>query len=121
MEASRLIHVRQREGRLSRPEQTSCETCRQRGKDMSASTVSVNHEWGALREVIVGVQPRGTMVIPTWYDGFSWMGVEFKRLCQEMGGRRLAVVDPAFDLSLERQTDALAELLTRRGVRVHRG
>jgi N-dimethylarginine dimethylaminohydrolase len=49
------------------------------------------------------------------------MGAHFERLCREMGGRKLAEVDPAFDLSLERQTNALAELLTGRGVTVHRG
>ena len=39
---------------------------------------------------------------------------------QQHGGKRLVEIDPEFDDALTRQSDALAELLERRGVKVHR-
>ncbi len=82
--------------------------------------VKVHHEWGELREVIVGRQIPGTFVIPPYYDGLRWMHGKMLALSKQHGGKRLAEVDPEFDAALTRQSDDLVRLLEGRGVKVHR-
>jgi len=82
--------------------------------------VHVHHEWGELREVIVGMQRPGTFVIPPYYEGLRWMEGRMLELSQQHGGKRLAEVDPKFDDALTHQSEALAQLLEQRGVKVHR-
>jgi glycine amidinotransferase len=82
--------------------------------------VGVRHEWGELREAIVGRQSPGALVVPPYYDGLRWMEGRMMELSKEHGGKFLVDVDPDFDAALTRQSDALAELLENRGVKVHR-
>lgn len=82
--------------------------------------VEVHHEWGELRECFVGMQTPGTFVIPPYYEGMRWMEGRMLELSQQHGGKRLLDVDPEFDAALTRQSDALAQLLEERGVKVHR-
>ncbi len=87
---------------------------------IQSNSVHVHHEWGELREGIVGMQRPGTFVIPPYYEGLRWMEGRMLELSQQHGGKRLVDVDPEFDGALTRQSDALAQLLEERGVKVHR-
>jgi glycine amidinotransferase len=86
----------------------------------TANPIGVRHEWGELREAIIGRQVPGAFVIPPYYDGFRWMEGRMLELSQRHAGEFLTDAAPDFDAALARQADALAELLEERGVIVHR-
>ena len=79
-----------------------------------------HHEWGTLKEAIVGISPKEDFVIPIWYDGLDFMPPKFKKLSCEHGGQRLFDVDPDFATALESEVDQLAAVLAANGVVVHR-
>jgi N-dimethylarginine dimethylaminohydrolase len=79
----------------------------------------VHHEWGTLREVVIGICPADELVV-FYEESQRWLtpqGAEFSR---KHAGRRLIDVDPRRARRTERQVDALAELLIKEGVTVHR-
>jgi glycine amidinotransferase len=79
----------------------------------------VHHEWGKLREVVIGISPAEDFVI-FHEESQRWLtpaGAEFSRA---HAGKRLIDVDPEQAIRIERQADALAELVAREGVTVHR-
>jgi N-dimethylarginine dimethylaminohydrolase len=81
--------------------------------------VGVHHEWGTLREVVVGTCPAEDLVV-FHEDSQRWLtpqGAEFSR---KHAGRCLIDVDPQRARRTERQVDAFAELLIKEGVTVHR-
>lgn len=83
--------------------------------------VAAYHEWGVLREAVVGTSPRHAFVLPRWSaEVASWAGPEFAALCRRHGGRRLVDVAPDLALRMERQADGFAARLEGYGVRVHR-
>jgi glycine amidinotransferase len=80
----------------------------------------VEHEWGRLREAIVGIQPRDGFVIPPWAPYLRWLSPEWQALVREHGGRRLADIDPDGAALMEREVDGFARTLAEHGVKVHR-
>ena len=78
-----------------------------------------HHEWGKLREVVIGISPAEDFVV-FYEDSQRWLvppGDEFSR---KHVGRRLIDIDAEWATRIERQVDALAELVAREGVTVHR-
>lgn len=78
-----------------------------------------HHEWGKLREVVIGISPAEDVVI-FHEDSCRWLteaGAEFSRA---HAGKRLIEVDPEWAHRIERQVEALAELVAREGITVHR-
>ena len=78
-----------------------------------------HHEWGKLREVVIGISPAEDFVV-FHEESQRWLLPEGDRLSRAHKGRRLIDVDPEWAKRIERQVDALAELVTREGVTVHR-
>lgn len=85
-----------------------------------SARVSVHHEWGALEEVVVGLQPRDYTVVPDALPDLACLNELWIRLVEEHGGERLVDVDARLATALEEQADRYAELLEGRGVKVHR-
>ena len=79
----------------------------------------VHHEWGKLREVVIGISPAEDFVI-FHEDSQRWLLPEGENVSRAHKGRRLIDVDPERARRIERQVDALAELVAREGVTVHR-
>ena len=78
-----------------------------------------HHEWGKLREVVIGISPAEDFVV-FHEESQRWLvppGDEFSR---QHAGRRLIDIDAEWATRIERQVDALAELVAREGVAVHR-
>lgn len=78
-----------------------------------------HHEWGKLREVVIGISPAEEFVV-FHEDSQRWLLPEGDRFSRAHIGRRLIDVDRAWAERIERQVDALAELVAREGVTVHR-
>lgn len=78
-----------------------------------------HHEWGTLREVVIGISPPEDFVV-FHEDSQRWLSPDAAAFCRKHSGRRLIDVDADQALRLERQVEALAELLVREGVSVQR-
>ena len=78
-----------------------------------------HHEWGKLREVVIGISPAEDFVV-FHEDSQRWLLPEGDRLSRAHKGRRLIDIDPEWAQRIERQVEALAELVAREGVTVHR-
>ena len=78
-----------------------------------------HHEWGTLREVVIGISPAEDFVI---FEEASmrWMVEDVRDFCRRNAGRRLIDIGADWAKRCERQVDALAELVARAGVTVHR-
>jgi len=79
----------------------------------------VHHEWGRLREVVIGISPAEDFVV-FHEDSQRWLPPIAAEFCRRHAGRRLVDVDAEQARRIERQVDALAELVAREGVAVHR-
>ncbi len=78
-----------------------------------------HHEWGKLREVVIGISPAEDFVV--FHErSIRWMPPDVDDFCRTNAGRRLIDIDPDWALRCQRQVDALAELVAREGVTVHR-
>lgn len=78
-----------------------------------------HHEWGKLREVVIGISPAEDFVV--FHEASQrWLTPDGDRFCREHKGRHLLDVDPGRARLMERQVDALAELVALQGVTVHR-
>lgn len=78
-----------------------------------------HHEWGKLREVVIGVSPAEDFVV--FYEPSQrWLVPPGDAFSRQHAGRRLIDVDAEWARRIERQVDALAELVAREGVTVHR-
>src|SRR5690242_2026726 len=78
-----------------------------------------HHEWGKLREVVIGISPAEDFVVFS-EPSMRWQtpaGAEFSR---KHVGRPLIEIEPEWAHLMERQADALAEFVARQGVVVHR-
>ncbi len=82
-------------------------------------TFGVHHEWGKLREVVIGISPADDFVV-FHEESQRWLLPEGERVSRAHKGKRLIDVDPEWARRIERQADALAELVAREGVTVHR-
>jgi glycine amidinotransferase len=86
---------------------------------VSEAGFGAHHEWGKLKEVVIGISPAEDFVV-FHEDSQRWLvppGDEFSR---KHAGRRLIDIDAEWAKRIERQVDALAELVAREGVAVHR-
>src|SRR5579862_4009215 len=79
----------------------------------------VNHEWGKLREVVIGISPAEDFVV-FYEDSQRWLIPPGDEISRKHAGRRLIDIDADWAKRIERQADALAELVARQGVTVHR-
>jgi glycine amidinotransferase len=79
----------------------------------------VHHEWGKLREAVIGISPTEDFVV-FHEKSQRWLSPPADAFCRKHAGRRLIDVDPERTLRIERQVEALAERLAREGVIVHR-
>jgi N-dimethylarginine dimethylaminohydrolase len=78
-----------------------------------------HHEWGKLREVVIGISPAEDFVV-FHEDSQRWLLPDGDAFCRKHAGRRLIDVDPERAARIERQVEALAELVAREGVTVQR-
>ena len=79
----------------------------------------VHHEWGTLREVVIGISPAEDFVV-FHEDSCRWLTPEGLEFSRRHTGQRLIDIDPEWAHRIEHQVDALAELVAREGVTVHR-
>ncbi|MPZ33302.1 MAG: amidinotransferase [Rhodospirillales bacterium] len=85
----------------------------------SSAGFGAHHEWGTLREVVIGISPAEDFVIFE-EESMRWMVEDVRDFCRRNAGRRLIDIDADWAKRCERQVDALAELVAREGVVVHR-
>lgn len=80
---------------------------------------AVHHEWDRLRETIVGIAPADEIVL---FHGESqrWLTPSAATVSQTHAGRHLIEVDAERARRIETQVEALAALLQREGIAVHR-
>lgn len=78
-----------------------------------------HHEWGKLREVVIGISPAEDFVV-FHEQSQRWLTPEGADFSRRHSGRRLIDVDADLAKLIERQVDALAELVAGEGVKVHR-
>ena len=78
-----------------------------------------HHEWGKLREVVIGISPAEDFVV-FYEESQRWLVPPGDAFSRQHAGRRLIDIDPEWATRIERQADALAELVVREGVIVHR-
>ncbi|MDP1837898.1 MAG: hypothetical protein Q8N31_21625 [Reyranella sp.] len=78
-----------------------------------------HHEWGKLREVVIGISPAEDFVV-FYEESQRWLVPPGDAFSRQHAGRRLTDIDAEWAARIERQVDALAELVAREGVVVHR-
>jgi glycine amidinotransferase len=78
-----------------------------------------HHEWGKLREVVVGIAPAPDFVF-FHEESMRWMAEPAATHFRRHAGKQLIDVDPDSAHRIEQQVEALAALLARDGVTVHR-
>lgn len=78
-----------------------------------------HHEWGKLREVVIGISPAEDFVV-FYEESQRWLVPPGDAFSRQHAGRRLIDIDAEWAKRIERQIDALAELVAREGVVVHR-
>ncbi|MGQ0582720.1 MAG: hypothetical protein ACT4O6_12345 [Reyranella sp.] len=78
-----------------------------------------HHEWGKLREVVIGISPAEDFVV-FYEESQRWLVPPGDAFSRQHAGRRLIDIDAEWAKRIERQVDALAELVARQGVVVHR-
>ena len=77
------------------------------------------HEWGRLREVVVGIAPADEIVL-FHEEPVRGMPPALAALSEAQAGHRLIDIDPEWARRCESQVEALAALLAREGITVHR-
>lgn len=78
-----------------------------------------HHEWGKLREAVIGISPAEDFVIG-YEPSQRWLAPADAEFCRTHSGQRLIDIEPELAKRIEHQVDALAELVAREGVTVHR-
>jgi glycine amidinotransferase len=78
-----------------------------------------HHEWGTLREVVIGIAPAEDFVV-FHEESQRWLTPAAADFCRRNAGRRLIDVDADLAQRIEREIEALAALVAREGVTVHR-
>ena len=78
-----------------------------------------HHEWGRLREAVVGISPAEDLVM-YFEESARWMAPDIAEQSRRHAGRRLIDIDSDWARRCEQQVDALAEVVAREGVVVHR-
>ena len=78
-----------------------------------------HHEWGKLREVVIGISPAEDFVV--FHEAsMRWQVPPEDEFSRKHAGRRVIELDPDWAYRMEQQADALAERVAREGVTVHR-
>ena len=77
------------------------------------------HEWGKLREAVIG-QATADDIVLFHDEAARWMAPPLAAFARAHAGRRLVDIDPDWATRCERQFEALADLVAREGVTVHR-
>ena len=67
-----------------------------------------HHEWGKLREVVIGLSPAEDFVV-FHEESMRWQQPEEAEFSRRNAGRRLIELDPEGAHRIEKQADALAE------------
>ncbi len=83
-------------------------------------SLAVNYEWGSLKEAIVGISPRESIVIEKYYPGFSWANKILTDLSKKHSGKRLLDIDAQLAINIEKQVDLFAKFLEDAGIIIHR-
>lgn len=78
-----------------------------------------HHEWGKLRNVVIGVASAEDIVV-FFEESQRWLAPAAAEFSRKHAGRRLVDVDADLARRLEQQVDALAALLEKDRVEVHR-
>jgi glycine amidinotransferase len=78
-----------------------------------------HHEWGKLREAVIGLSPAEDFVV-FHEESQRWLIPPGDTFSRQHAGRRLIDIDAEWAKRIERQVDALAELVAREGVTVRR-
>jgi glycine amidinotransferase len=78
-----------------------------------------HHEWGKLREVVIGISPAEDFVV-FHEESQRWLVPPADAFSRQHAGRRMIDIDADRAKRIECQVDALAELVARQGVTVHR-
>lgn len=86
---------------------------------MMAARFGVHHEWGKLREVVIGISPAEDFVV-FHEELMRWQATTAADFSRKHAGRHLIELDPDRAYRIERQADALAEIVAGEGVTVHR-
>jgi glycine amidinotransferase len=84
-----------------------------------SSSIGVHHEWGKLREVVIGLSPAEDFVV-FHEESQRWLTPPADEFSRKHAGRRLIEIDADRARRIERQVDALADLVAREGATVHR-
>lgn len=84
-----------------------------------AMKFGAHHEWGKLREVVIGISPAEDFVV-FLEDSMRWQVPEEAEFSRKHVGKRLIDIDRDWAKRMEQQADALAERVAREGVTVHR-
>jgi N-dimethylarginine dimethylaminohydrolase len=84
-----------------------------------AAGFGVHHEWGKLREVIIGISPAEDFVV-FHEESMRWQVPAEAEFSRKHAGRHLLELDRDWAYRIEKQVDDLAELVAREGVTVHR-
>ena len=79
----------------------------------------VHHEWGKLREVVIGISPADDFVVFS-ESSMRWQTPAEAEFSRKHVGRPLVEIEPEWAHLMERQVDAFAEFVARQGVTVHR-
>jgi N-dimethylarginine dimethylaminohydrolase len=81
--------------------------------------ISVNHEWGRLKEVIVGIGDG--LIMPGYSDKVSFIyDKKFIESMKKYSGKPAAEIEPEASAKVIEQIDNLAKTLEGMGVKVHR-
>ncbi len=78
-----------------------------------------HHEWGKLREAVIGIGPREDLVV-SWHETMRWLTPVAAALAKANAGKKLVDLKPELAQRIESQMEAFAELVAREGVVVHR-
>lgn len=80
--------------------------------------ISVHHEWGTLKEAVVGTAV--SLRVPNWSDEYEFLTPEVQRFVKDNQGKLLKEADPELYEKSISQMDDFVALLESRGVVVHR-
>lgn len=80
--------------------------------------ISVHHEWGTLKEAVVGTAV--SLRVPNWSDEYDFLTPEVQRFVKDKQGKPLKEADPELYEKSVSQMDDLVALLESRGIVVHR-